>query len=140
MAVMALILLASCRGGAPRPVEIEPSDQCARCKMAISQKQYSAELIDKDENVFKFDDIGCMLDFAGERRVDPAVPDGIYIFVRDYESREWVKGSTAYFVKSPKIQSPMASGLLAVSNRAKAAEYAIQFGGDVLSFSQIWKR
>jgi copper chaperone NosL len=49
------------------PVDIDPGDMCQSCKMAISQKKYAAEFVDKDGGVFKFDDIGCMFRFAKQR-------------------------------------------------------------------------
>ncbi len=133
------MLLAACAKGPPSPVEIEPVDFCSLCKMAISQKQYAAELIDSERRIFKFDDIGCMLRFARERKPAGGKSEEIYLFVRDYETLEWLKSASATFVRSAQIPSPMASGLIAVSNPRKAETYAAKFGGEVLGFSEIQK-
>ena len=108
--------------------------------MAISQKQYAAELIDDARRIFKFDDIGCMLRFAREHKQAGAKSEDIYLFVRDYETLEWLKITSATFVRSSRISSPMASGLIAVSSREKAQIYAAKFEGEVVGFVEVWNR
>ncbi len=108
--------------------------------MAISQKEYSAELIDNVRRIYKFDDIGCMLRFAREHKPADANPGDVYLFVRDYEDRAWLASSSAMFVRSSRIPSPMASGLIAVSSREKAQRYAAKFDGETLDFAEVWKQ
>ncbi len=67
--IIALTAFAACRTGPPRPI-IEPSDMCSRCRMAISQNRYAAELVDRDGNVWKFDDIGCMVRYTRDHSLD----------------------------------------------------------------------
>ncbi len=104
--------------------------------MAISQKRYAAELVAVEGNVFKFDDIGCMIHFAQQRRWIAHPPAR---FVHDYDSAEWIEAGRASFVLSPEIPSPMASGLLAVKELGKAERYATRFHGRVHSLDDIWK-
>ena len=54
----------NCQTRAFEPVAIVPEDMCSYCKMAISEKRYAAELIDSEGQAFKFDDIGCMVNFT----------------------------------------------------------------------------
>jgi copper chaperone NosL len=103
--------------------------------MAISQLRYAAEMIDAEEQVFKFDDIGCMLRFSRARR-----PNGAVWFVMDYDSRKWLPAEAAHLVKSPSIQSPMGGGIIAFEDRAKAQDYARQLQGKVLGFWDLWQR
>ncbi len=105
--------------------------------MAISQKQYAAELAD-DERVLKFDDIGCMREFARGRGLTGNLA-GTKIFVTDYDRRGWLEGDTAQFIESAEIPSPMGSGLIALSDRQKAENYAARFHGRILSFKEMWK-
>ena len=130
------ICLAACAGHPPQPVEIDPADVCAFCKMAISEKRYAAELIDSGENVFKFDDIGCMIHFAKQHGWISRPPAR---FVHDYDSSAWVEAGHAVFVRSPEIPSPMASGFLAVKDARKAEQYAARFHGRALSLAEIWE-
>jgi copper chaperone NosL len=130
-----LILLAGCRTGPPEPVEIEASDMCALCRMAISEKQYAAEIIDPDETPAKFDDIACMIRYAKEhgRRRTAA------IFAVDYPSRRWIGAASAHYVQSEKIPSPMRGGLIALKDEAEARNQAARFSGRVLAFDDLWK-
>ncbi len=109
---------------------------CAFCKMEISQKRYAAELVDADRNVFKFDDMGCMIHFAEQRGWIAQPPAR---FVHDYDSTEWLEARRASFVLSPEIPSPMASGLLAVKDPAQAERYAARFHGRVRTLGDLWK-
>lgn len=105
--------------------------------MAISQTEYAAELIDPEaQRVLKFDDIGCMAQFFRARNLHR---EGIYFFVRDYGGRGWLKGDSARYVQSDRIPSPMASGLIAVSDGQEAQKYATKFNGKALRFSDILK-
>ncbi len=128
--------MTACASGPPRPVEIESTDICERCKMALSEKQYAAELVERDGGVHKFDDIGCMIRFSVERGLKDKAAAW---FVKDYESRGWLEARGAHFVKAEKIRSPMSGGLIALKERGKAGEYAGKSGGRVLTFDDLWK-
>lgn len=135
-----LMLLAGCAQGPPRPVEIEAADTCASCRMAISEVRYAAELIDPERRLYKFDDIGCMTRFARDHRLIGGEGGRANVFVRDYDGSGWLEGGTARYVESPRIPSPMASGLIAVPDRQKAQQYANRFHGRVLDFAELWHR
>jgi len=107
---------------------------CSFCRMTISEKRYAAELVDRDGNLFKFDDIGCMLRFVRDRNLEGKAAAH---FVVDYEQRDWLNGERAYYVKSEAIHSPMGGGLVAFRDRAKAEACAANLGGKVLSFDDL---
>lgn len=97
--------------------------------MAISEQRYAAEWIDPDGNVHKFDDIGCMRRFAQSR---PGRDAGA--FVMDYDGGGWVAAERAHYVRSPQIRTPMASGLIALRDRAAAGKHASRVGAAVVRF------
>jgi copper chaperone NosL len=66
--------------------EIEPYDICYLCKMAISQLEFATEIVTPDGEVYKFDDIGCMIEFSKMRDL----PKCSVMFVRDFYTKEWV--------------------------------------------------
>ena len=104
---------------------------CAHCHMAISQPQFAAETLDRDTNVTKFDDIGCMLKSLGAGK--PAA-----IFVADYNTRQWFDVRDAYFVRTSKMQTPMGGGILAFGDRAAAEKATRDYGqAPVLRFAQL---
>lgn len=106
---------------------------CSSCRMAISQKQFAAEIFDAEESVYKFDDIACMLRFLNQRQVvKPAA-----VFVSDYETRKWIKGRSAMFVRTGKIETPMGGGMVAFSDGARADQAARHFESRVLQPDEI---
>lgn len=105
--------------------------------MAISEKRYAAEFVDREGTVLKFDDIGCMLGFVGEQR---GKEKGAAYFVTDYAGQGWIEAERAHYVKSEEIRSPMASGLAAFRDKAKAQETAGKFHGRMLTFGELWKQ
>ena len=118
-----LMLLVACGAAEIEPVPIENEDTCSFCRMAITEKQFAAEIVTND-SVWKFDDVGCLLRFqqnAGDK------VKGASIFVTDYDSRKWLKAEKAFFVRSKEIKTPMASGIIAYADRAKAGNDAVRF-------------
>ncbi len=107
--------------------------------MAISEARYAAELIDSEDRVFKFDDIGCMLRFARERNLIGSASSQLHIFVHNYAGRDWVEAGKAHYVQSPGIPSPMASGLIAFPDAAEAQTNAARFHGHVIGFAELWR-
>lgn len=118
------VFLAACTSGEIKPVPIEVGDMCSFCKMAISEKQFAAEIIAEDEQVLKFDDIGCLLRHrqAAGNQLKPAA-----IFVTDHDSRQWLKAEDAFFVKSKTFKTPMGSGIVAFADNAKAGNEGLRF-------------
>ena len=114
-------------GSSLGPVEIESGDMCSFCRMAISEKRFAAEIINQDESVLKFDDIGCMLRY---RNADNNKTKVAAIYVVDNESKNWLMAENAFFVRSETIKTPMSSGIVAFASAEKA-------GNDALRFSQL---
>jgi len=108
---------------------------CASCKMAISQKKYAAEFVDKDGTAYKFDDIGCMLRFVKEHGVKGQVEA---YFVGDYNTHSWLDARRATYVKSSALPSPMGSGLAAFKDRPEAEALAAKYQGRLLGFDDLW--
>ncbi len=102
--------------------------------MAISEKPYAAELIDREGRVFPFDDLGCLVRFARER----GLRERATFFVLDYETLRWIEAERAIYVQAGSIPSPMRHGIIAVSDRPRAEALADRFRGRIGSFADIW--
>jgi copper chaperone NosL len=59
-AIFCALSLAACGNAASEPVDLAEEDMCAFCKMAISERRYAAEFLNRDGDAFKFDDVGCL--------------------------------------------------------------------------------
>ncbi len=116
-----------------KPEEIEPHDICYLCKMAISQLEFATEIVTPDGEVYKFDDIGCMIEFSRMRDL----PKGSVMFVRDFYTREWVKIQEAYFVRSERIQTPMNYFIVTFKTRETLDKFMREYGGEEFPYEQL---
>ncbi len=133
--IIGVTVLANCQKQAVSPVALTPEDTCSYCKMAISEKQYSAELIDSEGQAFKFDDIGCMATFIKSKK---NVAKTIASFVMDFNERQWIKAEDAHYVRSSELSTPMNGGLIAFKTEANAQDAAGKFHGKLLRFKDIF--
>ena len=131
-----LIFLAACSQKATDPVEIDPSDMCSYCKMAISEKRYAAEFIDKQGEVHKFDDLGCMKKFLQTKKLGQNGPQ--YYFAIDYESKQWLPAQRASFVRSNQFKTPMSGGIVAIREKTRAEQLAHENQGTVMTFTEVF--
>jgi copper chaperone NosL len=121
--------------GAPKlePVEIAAEDMCAFCKMAISEKQYAAEFLDRDGDAHKFDDIGCMANYIVEKKAGDSIAA---IYVMDFDSKHWLKAEEASLVASPNFHTPMGGGMVAFKDRSRAEATAAAKEGRQITFDE----
>ena len=134
--ITTLVGFASCRNQTIAPVAIDANDMCAFCRMTISEKRYAAELIDKDGEVSKFDDIGCMTNFMKQRTNEGSIRA---TFVMDFERGEWLKAEDAIYVRSPQFKTPMSGGIAAFKHESTAQATAAKYQGTVLRFAELVK-
>ena len=134
--VLALGILANCQRRALRPVDIAAEDMCSFCKMSISEKRYAAEVIDSEGQAYKFDDIGCMVNFVKQKRSQSEVRA---YFVMDFDKREWIRGQDAFYVRSSEFTTPMAGGISAFKDESRAQAAVTKYHGKLLSFDDLFK-
>ena len=132
--IVGVAVFANCQKRTVEPVAIAPEDMCSYCKMALSEKQYAAELIDGEGQPFKFDDIGCMLNFVKKRSVSISASS---FFVMDFDERQWIKADDAYYVQSSDLTTPMNGGIIAFKDRLPAQQAADKYHGKMLRFKEL---
>ncbi len=125
--------LAACGAPTFEPVEIAPEDMCTLCKMAISEKQYAAEFINRDGDAFKFDDIGCLANYIAQRKVE----DAAVFYVLDFDTKQWLKAEDANFVASPSFRTPMGGGIIGFKDKSRAEAAAAEHRGRQISFAEV---
>lgn len=128
------LLLVGCGGAdADQPPTIAYGrDVCGRCGMIISEERHAAGLVDTRGEQEVFDDAGEMIaqvqeEGLGDRRV----------WVHDFDSLEWIDGTTAFYVASPEVTTPMATGLVAFSTREAAESFGSQNAGTVMTWDEV---
>ncbi len=126
-----LLILASCDNDKVlKPVDIHyGQDICERCKMIISEERFSSQMILKNGEVYNFDDIGGMITYVSENKINP---ETIKIYVKDFNTNKWLTSDEAVFISLENINSPMNFGLIAVSNNEIAGNIISEHGGKII--------
>ncbi len=89
-------------------------DMCERCKMAISERRFAAQVIDpRTGKVYKFDDLGCAVLWMDEEKI-PWREKAI-LWITDAKTGEWIDARKALYMEG--AITPMAYGLAAYSKK-----------------------
>lgn len=107
-------------------------EACAHCRMIINDDRFAAALSSTSGELLKFDDVGCLVAY---RQANPEQPTRTWI--RGYQSGQWLDADSAFFVYGPQLQTPMASGLAAVSAKHDAETLAQTWGGEILRLADV---
>lgn len=114
-ALLAASLLPSCSEAPAGPAELDTKhDPCAFCRMGVSDRRFAAQVTAPGEQPKFFDDAGCLRDWLKE----PTEKAPWTAWVSDHRTKEFVPAATAVFGKSPTVQTPMSSGILAWADAA----------------------
>ncbi|WP_242343699.1 nitrous oxide reductase accessory protein NosL [Anaeromyxobacter terrae] len=132
---VALLFALACRSGPPAPAPLDTRhDACAFCRMAVSDRHFAAQLVAPGEEPLFFDDLGCLArHLAASRPRARAVA-----WVADHRTGEWVRTARAVYTRSPRLETPMGSHLVAHADAAsRDADPAAQ-GGVPASAAEIF--
>lgn len=107
----ALLALTACGGsGGSEPPDMQYGlDECAHCRMIVSEPRHAAALVYADGRTLRFDDLGCLV---GHLESAPVEPNG-RIWVHDADGR-WLDAREAVYRQAPDETTPMGYGFLAV--------------------------
>jgi copper chaperone NosL len=134
ISVVATSAMLACTGGPPEPVEIVLNEaNCSHCRMAVSQREFAAEVVTVSGSVDTFDDIGCLGIWVKEHQP----PESAGLFVVDHDTGEWVDAREAFFVLSKKLPTPMSSGLAAFKTEESARAAAERLEGKVILWETV---
>jgi copper chaperone NosL len=114
------------------PVEINYNeDECAFCKMKISDRRFGAELVTTKGKVYKYDSAECLLRTLAEDERNKYR----YILVTDFlQPAELIDATEATFLVSPGRPSPMGGNLSAYLNHEDAISAKEDLGGSLQNF------
>lgn len=120
--VFAGAMLAGCAASNIEPVDIYPEDNCAQCRMVVSDERFASEIIDYHGEVYKFDDLNCLLKFR-TKRSDVKI---VATYLKDYETKQWIPYEKASIIET-SIETPMGSGKIAFADAEKAKAFKSQY-------------
>ncbi|MDX1638128.1 MAG: nitrous oxide reductase accessory protein NosL, partial [Balneolaceae bacterium] len=111
------------------------SDECAHCKMMITDPRFAAQIVTETGKAISFDAIECMSGYYTAHADDLQEAKR---WVRNFNNPEqWMQVEEAVFVKSREISSPMGESLLALDTEVEAKQHLRQYPGEIVSWSQI---
>lgn len=107
-------------------------DMCERCKMVLSDRKFSAQVINPDNGKnYVFDDIGCVILWFQENSI--AWKEHAVIWVNDAKTGEWIDARKAFY--DVANITPMAYGFGA---HVKIED--IKEGQEMIDFEEVSRR
>ncbi|WP_400161966.1 nitrous oxide reductase accessory protein NosL [Brevibacillus sp. TJ4] len=135
-------LLMGCGSNEAQPVAIQEGvDECEICHMHIADDHNATQLLLNDGRALKFDDLGCMNEWAHKNGLDHVHVQ----YVRDYNTEEWLDAKEAAFVYDSSFQTPMGYGIYSFQDEVSAQSFVQEKGtGKILTFDDLashsWER
>ncbi|MRI00709.1 hypothetical protein GH721_09245 [Kriegella sp. EG-1] len=110
------------------------SDGCHYCSMTIVDKQHAAQFMTKKGRTYSFDATECMLNHLKE--IDKAAV--AQYLVNDYNMPgEMIDATTATYLISKNIPSPMGDYLSAFGSLEVAKKIQLENGGELLDWQKL---
>ena len=121
-----LLILAGCNPKS-EPI-VFGKDACAECKITIVDPKFGGEIVTKKGRIYKFDDPHCMAGFLKRRGVEL---DNIHqtLFVDYNDHNNLIKVTSAEFVVSSELKSPMSGNAAAFKDASTAKKKSEEMEG-----------
>lgn len=114
--------------------------ECEHCRMIISDERFAAGMIIDRANGSRaslaFDDVNCMFDYEHECEGCTVLAR----YVHDVNTRQWLDASTAAYMHSDSLETPMASGIAAAATREALHDLQRQHNGEFIEFAALARR
>lgn len=130
----AVVLLAACQVE-PRPIRYG-QDMCHHCKMTLMDPKFGAELVTQKGKIYVFDDVNCLMAFLESEEVKQEQIK--HYLVGDFTQPEaLIDATTAFYLKSDAIKSPMASAIAAFPDEKSMKEFKKTHQGIYLAWGEL---
>jgi len=134
--LLIIIWTASCNVH-ERPIQYG-SDDCDYCKMIIMDHRYGAELVTQKGKVYTFDAAECLIEFL--KHNEEIKGNARYLLVTPYTQPDHlIDATSASFLVSRKMPSPMGAYLTAFSGGDTALTFQLEKGGDLYTWEELYK-
>ncbi|WAA12986.1 nitrous oxide reductase accessory protein NosL [Fervidibacillus halotolerans] len=134
--IILLFTLSACGKKEVQPVSInEETDKCEVCNMAVADNEFATQVVMENGKSYVYDDIGCMFVWFDENEDGDVAAS----FVRDFNTKEWIKTEEATYVYDRTVRTPMAYNVISFKNEKDAKAYMEENQGEVLTYDQLLK-
>jgi len=135
--MLMMLGLQACQGNnGPKPIKYG-TDQCAYCKMTVSDQRFGTQLQTKKGRVYNFDDVSCMVAFVKESKVKKEEVASYYL--PDYTNNKLMPADKMFYLKSEELKSPMRGNVAAFGKKADLEKTKASLGGTILTWDDLWK-
>ena len=125
--------LTSCAPDAPRAL-VMGTDECAQCRMMITDARFGGEVITRTGKVLTFDAVECLSDYVASS--DTTALRGVW--VSDFEHPgTWVNAAEAVFIIGVTLSTPMGRSLLALQAGSAPDAAVRRYGGRVTTWQEL---
>ena len=127
----------ACGNEGPKPINYG-SDQCAHCKMTVSDARFGCQLATEKGRAYNFDDVQCMVAFVKSDAV--AAEDVAEYYLPDYvNEHRLLPAEQLLLLKSESLKSPMRGDVAAFSTPDDLASVREVHGGAELMWRDLWE-
>lgn len=130
-----VFLFISCGGSGLREVRLN-EDECAQCRMTITDKRFVTQVVSGKGRQYLFDDITCMVLF---RKDHPEITLQKFYAADFAAPHAFLTVEEATFIASDSLRSPMAGNIAAFSVADSAKYYQQKFSARQLQWAEINK-
>lgn len=129
-----LFALANCKSD-PEPINYG-HDECEFCRMLITDNRYGSEIVTDKGKVFKFDEVGCMIEYA---LVKNLIGDANQKFlVTDFATpKTFIDANSTFYVHNENFRSPMGLNVAAFVSEVSRQKFVAESGGSVLNWVDV---
>ena len=127
----------ACGDTGPKPINYG-HDQCAHCRMTVSDARFGSQLVTTKGRAYHFDDAQCMVAFVKAGTVGSE--DVAAYYLPDYTNEnKLLPAEKLFLLKSESLKSPMRGDVAAFASQEDLEKIKESHGGDVLSWGDLWK-
>lgn len=119
----------------PEPI-IYGQDECDFCRMQITDNRYGSELVTDKGKVFKFDEVGCMINYG---LVKNLIGDANQKFlITDFAAPEsFIDATDGFYVHNEDFRSPMGLNVMAFDSEPSRQKFVAENNGHLLDWIDV---
>ena len=104
--------------------------------MLITDNRYGSELITDKGKIFKFDEVGCMIEYA---LVENLIGDANHKFlVTDFAApKSFIVANNAFYVQNENFRSPMGLNVMAFDSEASRQKFISENKGHLIDWVEV---
>lgn len=117
----------------PQPIDYG-NEACEYCKMTIVDRQHASQLVNSKGKAYNFDAIECMVHYSEENK---ETAFELYLINDFQEPGTLINATTAAYLISQKISSPMGANLAGFASKEAAKKAQNEYDGELYNWKAI---